>query len=110
MTHTDEHDAFKERVQVWAGRLRVKPTQIRIQKMTRKWASCSPQGWCTFAADLLEEAHPFQDYVVVHELLHLKVRNHGRLFRSLLTAHLPIWRRYCPKGLGTSCVARQERD
>ena len=99
---------FKERVWVWARRVRVKPTQVRVQQMTRKWASCSPLGWCTFASDLLEEAHTFQDYVIVHELLHLKVRNHGRLFKSLLTAHLPSWRRFCPDGLGTSCVARRE--
>lgn len=108
MTRTDRQTAFKSRVRGWAERVRVKPTQIRLQQMTRKWASCSRQGWCTFAEDLLEEAHPFQDYVIVHELLHLKVRNHGRVFRSLLTAHLPGWRRFCPNGLGTSCVARRE--
>jgi len=44
----------------------------------------------------------------VHELLHLKVRNHGRVFKSLLTAHMPSWRRFCPDGLGTSCVVRRE--
>lgn len=108
MTRLDHKRVFKERVRTWAGRVRVKPAQIRLQRMTRKWASCSSQGWCTFASDLLEETHAFQDYVVVHELLHLKVRNHGRLFRSLLTAHLPTWRRYCPNGLGTSCTVRQE--
>jgi predicted metal-dependent hydrolase len=35
----------------------------------------------------------FQDYVIVHELLHLRVPNHGKLFKSLLTAYLPGWRR-----------------
>lgn len=108
MTRQDRQLEFKERVAAWAVRVRVHPSQLRVQKMTRKWASCSPRGWCTFAADLLEEKHTFQDYVIVHELLHLKVRNHGRLFKSLLTAHFPTWRRFCPDGLGTSCVARRE--
>lgn len=108
MIRRKRQDDFKERVRVWAKRVRVVPRQIRIQKMTRKWASCSTRGWCTFASDLLAETHAFQDYVVVHELLHLKVRNHGRLFKSLLTAHLPAWRRFSPNGLGTSCVARRE--
>jgi predicted metal-dependent hydrolase len=108
MTRKQRQQDFKNRVQLWAGRVRVKPEQVRVQLMTRKWASCSQGGWCTFANDLLDEAHAFQDYVIVHELLHLKVRNHGRLFRSLLTAHLPTWRRFCPDGLGTSCVARIE--
>ena len=35
----------------------------------------------------------FQDYVIVHELVHLKIPNHGRLFKSLLSAHLPEWRK-----------------
>lgn len=108
MTRQALHLDFKERVGAWAVRVRVQPSQIRVQKMTRKWASCSTRGWCTFASDILEEAHAFQDYVIVHELLHLKVRNHGRVFKSLLTAHLPTWRRFCPDGLGTSCVARRE--
>jgi hypothetical protein len=78
--------------------------------MSRKWASCSTRGWCTFATDLLNEPLTFQDYVIVHELLHLKVRNHGCVFRSLLAAHFPHWQRFCPGGLGTSCASRLNGD
>lgn len=79
---------FKARVQAWAIKIRVAPKQIRVQKMTRKWASCSTLGWVSFSEDLLDESRLFQDYVIVHELLHLKVRNHGKLFKSLLRAYL----------------------
>jgi hypothetical protein len=54
---------------------------------------------------LFNESHAFQEYVIAHELLHLKLRNHGRVFRSLLTTYLPGWRRFCPNGLGTSCTS-----
>jgi len=81
--------AFKERVHGWAVRVRVKPKQVRLQDMKRKWASCSTEGRVTFSLDLLEEASSFQDYVIVHELIHLKVPNHGKLFATLLAAHLP---------------------
>lgn len=70
--------------------------------MTRKWASCSMQGWVTFSEDLLREPGKFQDYVIVHELLHLKVPNHGKLFKSLLSAHMPGWKHFtfnCRQGL-----------
>ena len=87
-------DSFKERVQEWATKVRVKPKQIRIQKMTRKWASCSTTGWVSFNEDLLWQSKDFQDYVIVHELLHLKTPNHGKLFKSFMTAHLPDWKRY----------------
>lgn len=81
--------AFKQRVSLWATKIRVQPNQVRLQSMTRKWASCSPDGRVTFSEDLLREPQEFQNYVIVHELLHLKVPNHGKLFKSLLSAHLP---------------------
>lgn len=56
--------------------------------MTRKWASCSPRGRVTFSRDLLDQPLAFQDYVIAHELLHLRIRNHGKLFTAMLKAHL----------------------
>lgn len=109
MKSKDAVTEFKERVRDWSQRLRVSPQQIRLANMTRKWASCSTGGWCTFATDLIDEPGGFQDYVIVHELLHLKVRNHGRVFRSLLSAHVPGWRQFCPTGLGTSCGSQREQ-
>ena len=44
------------------------------------------------ALDLDDEEERFQDFVIVHELLHLKVPNHGRLFKALMTVHVPRWR------------------
>jgi hypothetical protein len=60
--------------------------------MTQKWGSCSTAGTITLASDLDDESPQFQDFVIVHELLHMKVRNHGRLFKALMTAHIPDWR------------------
>lgn len=42
--------------------------------------------------DVADQPNAFQDHVIVHELLHLRVPNHGKLFESLLTAYLPVWR------------------
>lgn len=86
-----EHE-FRKKVCSWAKRLRVNPKQVRIQRMTRKWASWSTTGRVTFARDLLAESLRFQDYVIVHELLHFRVSNHGKLFKSLLAAHVPACR------------------
>lgn len=86
---------FKNRIYFWAERLKVKPCQVRIQRMTRKWASCSAKGYVTFAQDIVNESKAFQDYVIVHELLHLRVPNHGKLFKSLLAAYVPNAGRFC---------------
>lgn len=87
-------EIFKSRVDIWAKKIRVIPTQVRIQSMTRKWASCSTCGWVTFSKDLLNEKNDFQDYVIVHELLHIKIPNHGKLFKSLLSTHYPKWKKF----------------
>ena len=80
---------FKEHVRIWAERIGVKPTRIQVQAMKTKWASCSTLGAISFSTDLLLERRAFGEAVIVHELLHLKVRNHGPVFRSLLRAFLP---------------------
>jgi predicted metal-dependent hydrolase len=80
---------LRQRIDQWANTLKVKPTQVRIQRMTRKWASCSSAGRITFSLDLLHKPATFQDCVIVHELLHLRIRNHGRLFTATLRSHLP---------------------
>ena len=83
---------LKRRVDGWAVKLRVMPRLVRVQRMTRKWGSCSTSRTITLAIDLDDESEGFQDFVIVHELLHLKVPNHGRLFKALMTAHVPKWR------------------
>ncbi|MGB9428314.1 MAG: M48 family metallopeptidase [Gammaproteobacteria bacterium] len=89
MTRTEKERArFKARVHTWADRLRVKPNVVRVQRMRRKWASCSAAGWVSFSTRLLRQPRDFQDYVIVHELLHLRVSNHGKLFKSLMRLHL----------------------
>ncbi|MDQ3698626.1 MAG: M48 family metallopeptidase [Gemmatimonadota bacterium] len=87
-------EELREQVRHWAEVLGVTPARIRVQRMTRKWGSCSQAGGVTFASALLARPAAFQRYVIVHELLHLRVRNHGRLFRSYLSAYAPDWRRY----------------
>ena len=59
--------------------------------MTRKWGSCSSTGVISLAADLVDRPGDFQDYVIVHELLHLRIPNHGRLFKAAMRVHLPGW-------------------
>ena len=88
-TPDERRELMRERVASWAQRLNVQPRQVRVQYMTRKWGSCSTTGIVTLAADLADQDLGFQDFVIVHELLHLRVPNHGKLFKALLTAHVP---------------------
>jgi len=99
-TGVQTKDRFKADVARWAADMKLKPAQIRVQRMTKKWASCSGRGWVSFSNDILREPKTFQDYVIVHELLHLQVPNHGKLFKSLMNAYLPGWEMVAAKRSG----------
>ena len=98
---TRDAAAFKAEVRRWAAKIGVQPRRVQIQRMTMKWASCSPAGRLCFSSDLLSENVPFQEMVIVHELLHLLVPNHGKLFGSLMAAYMPKWEQ-----VGGSRIAR----
>jgi predicted metal-dependent hydrolase len=79
---------FRARVRDWADRLEASVTSITIRPMKTKWASYSTTGRLTFDALLPELDEELQDYVIVHELLHSHIPNHGKLWKSLMRVHL----------------------
>lgn len=90
----DRRAQLRDKVLHWSQRLKVEARIIRVRRMTRKWGSCSTTGIITLAQDLLERDPGFQDFVIAHELLHLRIPTHGRLFKALMTAHVPDWRQF----------------
>ncbi len=87
-TMVSDKAKFKERVRQWADKLDAHVTSISVRPMSTKWASYSTAGRLTFDASLLGLRGELQDYVIVHELLHFHVPNHGKLWKSLMRAHL----------------------
>ena len=88
MNAWQDKSEFKARVLEWAGRLGVQVTSLNVRPMRNKWASCSTAGNLSFNVELLELDRQLGDYVIVHELLHFFVPNHGKLWKSLMRAHL----------------------
>ena len=88
MDITNNKQEFKIRVYYWAQKLEVKIVWLGVRAMSNKWASCSTNGHLNFNAELLALDQELWDYVIVHELLHFSVPNHGKLWKSLMRAHL----------------------
>ena len=61
---------------------------LTLRPMKNKWASCSTKGNLNFNEELLELEKSIGNYVIVHELLHFRHPNHGRVWKSLMTAYL----------------------
>lgn len=66
--------------------------EVRIRRMWRQWGSCSPRGTITLNMALVRAPRECIDYVVLHELCHLRSHNHGPNFYRLLSRHMPDWR------------------
>lgn len=81
-------EVFRAEVAAWAKRIGVEPTRVTLRRMTTKWGSCSTRGTLTFNTELLAQPAELRRRVIVEELLHLKVPNHGKLFKALLRSYL----------------------
>lgn len=77
----------------WEPRMGVNVASVSLRHMKTRWGSCTPSAGKirlnTALASLPEE---FLEYVLVHEMAHIRQPNHGPLFWSLVGEHLPDWK------------------
>jgi len=67
--------------------------QLKVRSMKRKWGSCRPERRIvTLNLELVRAPHDLIDYVVVHELCHLKHRRHDARFYGLVSAYISDWK------------------
>ena len=73
-------------------RLGLYPTKVTIRDQRTRWGSCSTSGTLSFNWRLVIGPVEALDYVVVHELIHLRHHNHSRNFWDALTEAMPDWK------------------
>lgn len=94
MSKWQNKDEFKARVREWAQKLDVQVRVISMRAMKNKWASYTKAtSLLIFNTELLEMDRDLGNYVIVHELLHFRAPNHGKLWKSLMHAHLGDYER-----------------
>lgn len=77
----------------WQAKLGVTVVAWGLKRMKTKWGSCnSTAGRVWFNIELIKKPPECLEYLVLHELAHLKVRTHNDQFTLLLDEHLPNWR------------------
>lgn len=69
------------------------PPPFRLLEMSRQWGSCSPSGEIIINRHLVKAPRQCVDYVLIHELAHLKHHDHGPAFWNLIDAHAGDWRK-----------------
>ena len=84
---------FRRRIEAVTGRLSwIKEVPaLSVRPMTTQWGSCSPSGRIALNPHLIKTPTRCIDYVLIHELCHLKEHNHSAQFYRLLGRTMPDW-------------------
>ena len=69
------------------------PSSFSVARMKKRWGSCSSKGRIAVSYDLIRLDPVFSEYVIIHELCHLRHHNHGSEFYRFLTELYPEWKR-----------------
>ncbi len=90
------HNAYsiRQMVTAWAAVMGLNPGRVQMRTMYRKWGSCSSNGNITLNTALYWLPDHLVEYVVVHELAHLKVFNHSPTFWALVGQYIPEYETY----------------
>jgi predicted metal-dependent hydrolase len=83
------HEVLNGRVHWYAAKHGFHYKQVRVTSARTRWGSCNSQGSLSFSWRLVMAPMPVIDYVVIHELVHLQVRNHSKKFWSRVGVIMP---------------------
>jgi predicted metal-dependent hydrolase len=87
------HEVVPTLIAKWEPRLGVEVSGYFLQRMKTKWGSCNHKlGHIRLNTELVKKPKDLLEYVVVHEMAHLKEPTHSERFVSILDQHFPSWR------------------
>ena len=81
-------EEFRKEVWQIAQDINAIPKQIRLRDMKSKMGSCSVNKIVTFNKSLLNMDQSLRREAITHELLHIRYKNHGKMFREVLKAYV----------------------
>jgi predicted metal-dependent hydrolase len=87
------HALIPPLIQKWEPRLNVKVARYFLQRMKTKWGSCNHrEGNIRLNTELAKKPKDLLEYVIVHEMTHLREPTHSERFTAILAEHYPTWR------------------
>lgn len=81
-----------ERVELYSAKMGLKPKSIKVLELGNRWASCSPDGNLNFHWRCMMAPLSVLDYIIVHELAHLRHMNHSDAFWNEVDKVVPDYR------------------
>lgn len=86
-------EVMKEKTNFYGKRLGIKPSKVVIREQKTRWGSCTRLDTININWKIMLAPQDIADYLVVHELAHLRERNHSKSFWNLVESILPDYKR-----------------
>lgn len=83
---------FGKRAAYWAQIMQCQYTQLKISSAKKRWGSCTSEGHIAFSWRLVQAQPAAIDYVIIHELAHLRVMDHSPAFWEQVSAYCPDYK------------------
>lgn len=83
------HERLRKRVEIFAAKLGVRPGEVAVKDLGFRWASCTAEGRLQFHWKCMMAPSTVIDYIVVHELCHIRHRDHSAAFWNEIDKVLP---------------------
>jgi predicted metal-dependent hydrolase len=80
------------RINKWTEETGLIFNELRFRKMEKQWGSCTPRNNIVINTDAVKLPFSLIDYLIVHELVHTKVKNHSKEFWAEVSRWIPNWR------------------
>ncbi len=76
----------------WSGTMNLKYNKLSFRKTKRQWGSCSGKNDLSFNSMMMKLPQDVIEYIIVHELAHIRHKHHQKSFWSLVEKHLPDYK------------------
>ncbi|UEL47220.1 M48 family metallopeptidase [Terrisporobacter hibernicus] len=80
---------IEERINLYKDMIGVEPNKVRVMELQNRWASCTNKGNLNFNFKCIMAPLSIVDYIVVHELVHIKYKNHDSAFWNAIDKVMP---------------------
>lgn len=85
-------EKISPRVRKWSKKISLPYNKLKFMKLEKRWGSCTPSNNIIINTEAIKLPFSLIDYLIVHELVHTKVKNHSKVFWAELSKYMVNWK------------------
>ena len=93
-------EKIKPRIRKWSKETGLDYNELKVRKLEKRWGSCTPSNDIIINIDAIKLPYSLIDYLLVHELVHTKIKSHSKDFWAELSRHISNWKELDEKMYG----------